>query len=141
MSPSSVSTSVFRASVYCFLSSCRDHRTPLGIAHTSRSAYVHALIAFTTRHGRVRDSCRTSSSSVSGTPLATVVYTLGCVSLVSVFSARRKRTLSYGSRLSSRAASVDTSFRARAAGLPRSTRWTRDQVVHTLSLASAIIIV
>lgn len=119
----------------------QDHRISLGIAHTSQLAYVYVLIAFVTRHSRARDSCRTSSPSVSGMSLATVVYTLDHASLVSIFLARRKSTLSHGRLLLRWTASVDTSTHTRAAGLPHNTCRTRGQVVHTLLFARANIIV
>lgn len=94
--------------------------------------------AFATRHGRARAYCRTSFPNASGTLLASVVYTPSRVSLVAVFSARRKvPTLSRGSQFSHRSTPPHTLKSRDRHVRARRTR----RLVHTLSFARTIIIV
>lgn len=98
-----------RRCLFCLSSPCP--RPPPGVAHTSRSAYAHALPR---SHGRARACRRTPFPSASGAPLA---YTPGRVWLAAaaaaVFSARPKPTLSRGSRFSRRLIRIGRHPRAR----------------------------
>lgn len=72
----------FRVAVFrLFASLCaprRDHRTPLGIAHTFAIGVHSRFTAFATRLGRARAYCRESVPSASGTLRVLFVSSFVC---------------------------------------------------------------